>query len=151
MALIKCPECGRDISDMASSCPSCGYVVKKANSVNENKKKNNIMLICGVIIILAIICVVWYQSDKKDNSSYSNSYYDSYYNYPKTGNEGALAKAKSYLNSSAFSYEGLIEQLEYEGFTETEAKYGVDNCGANWKAQALKKNKVIFEFVSFFV
>lgn len=25
MALIKCPECGRDVSDKASSCPGCGY------------------------------------------------------------------------------------------------------------------------------
>ena len=27
MALIKCPECGRDISDKAQSCPACGYPV----------------------------------------------------------------------------------------------------------------------------
>ena len=25
MALIKCPDCGRDISDKAQSCPACGY------------------------------------------------------------------------------------------------------------------------------
>ena len=24
MALIKCPECGREVSDRASSCPNCG-------------------------------------------------------------------------------------------------------------------------------
>lgn len=24
MALIKCPECGREISDTASACPGCG-------------------------------------------------------------------------------------------------------------------------------
>ncbi len=24
MALIKCPECGREISDKAASCPGCG-------------------------------------------------------------------------------------------------------------------------------
>lgn len=30
MALIKCPECGREnISDVAESCPSCGYRVKE--------------------------------------------------------------------------------------------------------------------------
>lgn len=29
MALIKCPECGREISDFASSCPGCG--ISKAN------------------------------------------------------------------------------------------------------------------------
>lgn len=25
MSLIKCPECGKEISDQASSCPNCGY------------------------------------------------------------------------------------------------------------------------------
>ena len=24
MALIKCPECGKEISDKAASCPHCG-------------------------------------------------------------------------------------------------------------------------------
>ena len=25
MALIKCPECNRDVSDKAATCPHCGY------------------------------------------------------------------------------------------------------------------------------
>lgn len=29
MALIKCPECGKEISTMADSCPNCGYPLKK--------------------------------------------------------------------------------------------------------------------------
>ena len=29
MALIKCPECGKEISDMVRVCPNCGY--KKRN------------------------------------------------------------------------------------------------------------------------
>lgn len=30
MALVKCPECGREnVSDAAEACPSCGYAVKK--------------------------------------------------------------------------------------------------------------------------
>lgn len=30
MALIKCPECGRQISDKAASCPSCGCPIANA-------------------------------------------------------------------------------------------------------------------------
>ena len=29
MALIKCVECGRMVSDMATNCPSCGYPIGK--------------------------------------------------------------------------------------------------------------------------
>jgi hypothetical protein len=30
MALIRCPECGREVSDQAASCPSCGYPLATA-------------------------------------------------------------------------------------------------------------------------
>lgn len=29
MALIKCPECGKEISDKADKCPNCGYFFEK--------------------------------------------------------------------------------------------------------------------------
>ena len=29
MALIKCPECGKDVSDKSISCPNCGYPIPK--------------------------------------------------------------------------------------------------------------------------
>lgn len=34
MALIKCPECGKEISDQATSCPNCGYPIS-----NEKKEE----------------------------------------------------------------------------------------------------------------
>ena len=27
MALIKCPECGNEVSDKALSCPKCGFPI----------------------------------------------------------------------------------------------------------------------------
>ena len=29
MALIKCPECGKEISDKASICVNCGYPISE--------------------------------------------------------------------------------------------------------------------------
>lgn len=29
MALIKCPECGNEISDKAASCPHCGFLIEQ--------------------------------------------------------------------------------------------------------------------------
>jgi len=29
MGLIKCPECGRQVSDQAAACPQCGYPIRK--------------------------------------------------------------------------------------------------------------------------
>ena len=53
-----------------------------------------------------------------------------------TEQASALQMAHDYLRASAFSRTGLIEQLEYEGFSKDDATYAVDNCGADWKAQA---------------
>lgn len=40
MALINCPECGREnISDTAEQCPGCGYLVKKHFEEEELKKE----------------------------------------------------------------------------------------------------------------
>ena len=34
MALIKCPECGGEISDKAMNCPKCGCPISTTNNVN---------------------------------------------------------------------------------------------------------------------
>lgn len=49
----------------------------------------------------------------------------------------------------AFSYKGLVEQLEYEGYSNEEATYAVDNCGANWNEQAAKKAESYMSYMSF--
>lgn len=68
---------------------------------------------------------------------------------PNLGEANALKKALSYLKFTAFSYTGLIEQLEYEGYTTAEATYAVDNCGASWKEQALDKALSYLDFAAF--
>jgi len=65
------------------------------------------------------------------------------------GNEQAVKKAKSYLSFTSFSYQGLVEQLEYEGFTHAQAVYGANNCNADWFEQAVKKAKSYLSFTSF--
>ena len=44
-------------------------------------------------------------------------------------NEQAAQKAEDYLGFTAFSRSGLIEQLEFEGFTREQAEYGVAQAG----------------------
>lgn len=65
------------------------------------------------------------------------------------GMSNALEQALNYLNYTAFSYTGLMDQLEYEGYSEEEAAYAVDNCGADWNEQALKKAESYLEYTAF--
>ena len=66
-----------------------------------------------------------------------------------TGEKNALKSAQSYLNYTAFSRDGLIGQLEYEGYSTEEATYAADNCGADWNEQALKCAKDYLEYSAF--
>lgn len=68
---------------------------------------------------------------------------------PTTGMKNALSKAKQYINILSFSHEGMIKQLKYEGYTDDEAKYGADNCGADWMEQAEKKAKEYIDVMAF--
>lgn len=61
----------------------------------------------------------------------------------------AVSTAKDYLDFMAFSRQGLIEQLEYEGFTTEDATYGVDNSGADWMEQAVLTAQDYLDFSSF--
>lgn len=61
----------------------------------------------------------------------------------------ARRAAASYLNYSAFSRTGLIKQLEYEGFSTSDATYGVDAQNADWNAQAAKAAKSYLSYSAF--
>lgn len=50
----------------------------------------------------------------------------------------ARLSAATYLSHAAFSRTGLIDQLEYEGFSAGDATYGVDAQDADWNEQAAK-------------
>ena len=65
------------------------------------------------------------------------------------GERNALERGLQYLEYSAFSYTGLVEQLEYEGYSHSEAIYAADHCGADWKEQAAKRAMDYLEYSAF--
>lgn len=66
-----------------------------------------------------------------------------------TGQRNALKSANSYLDFSAFSYDGLISQLEFEEYSHEDAVFAADSCGADWNEQAARAAKTYLEFTSF--
>lgn len=70
MALIKCPECEREISDKANVCPNCGCPIEKVNGdtqkveitgvkiKNPARVKKYIIISVVVVLISALIAVI---------------------------------------------------------------------------------------------
>ena len=94
MALIQCPECGKEISDKARKCPNCDWMPEMQESnleqskvknleqedagrrvsknVSKNKSINNRFLIIIVIaLIIVVITLLW---ENRNLSSDSNKY-----------------------------------------------------------------------------
>jgi colicin import membrane protein len=61
----------------------------------------------------------------------------------------ARESAESYLRFHPFSRTGLIQQLEYEGYSFEDSSYAVDAVNADWFEQAAKSAESYLEFSSF--
>lgn len=55
MALIKCKECGKEISSMAESCPNCGCPIEReVNTEKKNKIIKWAILGLGLLILMVL-------------------------------------------------------------------------------------------------
>lgn len=66
MAMIKCSECGKDVSDKAAVCPNCGNPIGAASAPNsavpantaEKPKKKKKGCLIAVIVVIVVICII---------------------------------------------------------------------------------------------
>lgn len=49
--LIKCPECGKEISSESKSCPNCGYRMRREKAVSNNYR--------GLFLFLSGMCFMF--------------------------------------------------------------------------------------------
>lgn len=57
MALIKCPECGQEISDSLKRCHHCGMKIKKVKEKKKLSKKKKIIILVASIVAVAALAV----------------------------------------------------------------------------------------------
>lgn len=142
---------------ITSTTPRKPWYKKSFSELSKKQKLIfcSIITICLIVVIVSIALIPDSNSNTNSNTNNSNisnstqTNGSSQSNNITLGQKNALSAAKRYLSVSAFSYEGLKDQLLFEGYTDEEATYGVNNCGANWYEQAAKKAKQYLSISSF--
>lgn len=66
MALIECPECGKDVSDTAKVCPNCGFSLKKGKSQEGIKKNAGKFIVAGILILIVAAAGILFLLRGKD-------------------------------------------------------------------------------------
>lgn len=110
MALITCPECQKEHSEFADSCPHCGFVKKNKDGKKKEEKKSSGGCLKGIIItILGFILFIFIVGNCSDSGS-SNK-------HDHGGEQGLLALSyaqdhmKKYLkNPSTAEWPGLFDK-----------------------------------------
>lgn len=142
MALIQCPECGREISDKVKACPHCGYPLQEHNENEDREQKveitavnlksknpektKKLLLIVGGIAIIAIIAfaVIFILKLNNEKQAY-NTYIDNLNDVSMLMLLGG-AEAESLNNLTAKVWRNSIYE---ESDSETD-KYTKDNRNA---------------------
>lgn len=57
MAMIKCPECGKEISDKARNCPNCGW--ENSQIRGDEVKRRNARKLGTALLIVAVVVLVF--------------------------------------------------------------------------------------------
>ena len=66
MALIKCPECNKEVSDRAVTCPHCGYQLRNVQNrayrlvEKEHDRKCKELIAGGIILLIAAIVFLFF-------------------------------------------------------------------------------------------
>ena len=68
MALIKCPECGEEVSDKAGSCPNCGHPISPQPKTKRPLRRSDIILLIvfiagGSLIAFGILYALYSNDD----------------------------------------------------------------------------------------
>jgi hypothetical protein len=69
MALIQCPECSKNISETADSCPKCGWRLTPEKVLAIKQKQKDQRLGCLVIAAIFIVLIIIVQLSTKNEPS----------------------------------------------------------------------------------
>lgn len=134
MALTICPECGKQVSDKANSCPHCGYRIHQKKIIFNKFHKTICIVISVVIIIIFGGYNIWYHSDAQivkrlSSYNYYNYIYDDAKNDINVKNKSDLKITDVSVHSNSVSTwcEGTIKNIGDDSFKFVKVKGSFKN------------------------
>lgn len=114
MAMIKCAECGTEISDKAAACVKCGAPLKprpsSSSPINQSVSGGQ-----GLIVLIVVAGAIWYIAGSGDSASSAAD--------PHVVNAPAAAPAKPPIRISATDLKAAYDKnevaadIQYKGRT----------------------------------
>ena len=164
MALIKCPECGHQVSDKAATCPSCGVAiagnVKRENEVPKGKRSMTIPIVAGVVAVIAVLVGLYFYNNVQDRNeldAYENAmscseaavlqnYLDMYADAPQAHRDSIMAHLallkkvdsdwdEAMMNNTRSAFENYL-RVHPESVHKTEALLKLDSIDWAFAAEA---------------
>ncbi|WP_026524721.1 zinc-ribbon domain-containing protein [Butyrivibrio sp. MB2005] len=134
MGLIKCPDCGKEISDLAPSCPNCGRPMlkvvsdedtsvatesmeskKDSNTTNTSKNKYIIPIAIGTIVLIVVAIMIFSGNGK-------NNEYEEYFSIISEYDTGLQTTVTTVVNKSEYKFKGVKAVICVEAETTTGRK-----------------------------
>ena len=140
MALIKCPECGKEISDQADRCPNCGYKKPRTRKINFQKKHIAIFGGCfAVVVVMIATCFILMKSKdrspfEKISANMKKEQVHKEFGKPQamSSNEDDYIVEESYYHVSFLGLDGMLlvnySEEDHDGsITDVDWKYISEN------------------------
>jgi hypothetical protein len=108
MALIKCPECNKQVSNAAKTCPHCGFQLISNDITKKPKKVNgclSILIIAASVLTIFFIIGFFGDDSSSDSTNSTNNFLA--YNYAED-----FVKQKLKSPSTAI-FPGISEKNEH--------------------------------------
>jgi hypothetical protein len=130
MALIKCPDCGREVSDRAPTCPQCGAPIRPAarqpviqpqviQAPPQKQPKQIGCLGSGCVILIVLFVIVWIAAESiSPNHPAPVASGSSSSPAPSPSNESREEQALRNVHITKFSWEkGGFDNVMIANFT----------------------------------
>lgn len=109
MALIKCPECNKEISDSVDKCIHCGYKVKQTKHFYQSKfAKKARPFIIAILVLYTPLWFIFKMATKQNFDETMRSY------YPSISSYSCHQYAQSLRISDEYLYECNIKSGNYK-------------------------------------